>query len=235
MNVLGLITARGGSKGIPGKNIRPCGGRPLLAWTCSASRGAQSISRTVLSTDDPAIAECGRAEGVEVPFFRPAELATDTAKSIDVALHTLDWLEREDRWGADVVVLLQPTSPMRTARHLDEGFALLGSQTDSVVSVVEVPHRFKPWSQLQLVDGRLQDFQQGELPFDRFRRQGQPTLYARNGPAVLITRASTLRAGSFFGERSVPYVMSTFDSIDIDDVEDLEVADWLLRRREESR
>lgn len=229
MNVLALITARGGSKGIPGKNIAPCGGRPLLAWTCDAAR-ASCVSRAIISTDDSAIADVARAEGIEVPFMRPAPLASDSARSIDVAQHAIGALA-DAGWQTDVLVLLQPTSPLRTAAHVDAAFALLRPELEAVVSVVEVPHRFAPWSQLVLDGGTVRDYETRELPFDRFRRQGQPTLYARNGPAVVVTRAATIAGGSFYGTTYAPYVMDSHDSIDIDDRFDLELADWLLRRR----
>lgn len=231
MNVLGLIPARGGSKGIPRKNIAPCGGKPLIAWTCQAASEASCLTRTIVSTDDREIANVAAAYGVPAPFLRPSELASDTARSIDVALHALDWLERQDGWRADVVVLLQPTTPLRTERHIDEAFALLTADLDSVCSVIEVPGRFKPWKQLQRDDGLLVDYLPGELPFDRDRRQGQPALYTRSGPAVLVSHARTIRAGSFYGRRMAPYVMTAEDSTDIDEPFELELADWLLRRR----
>jgi CMP-N,N'-diacetyllegionaminic acid synthase len=232
VNVLGLITARGGSKGIPGKNLATCGGRPLLAWTCDAARAA-CITRAVVSTDATDIAALAKQEGVEAPFVRPAELATDTARSIDVAQHAIEWLAENEHWVADVLVLLQPTSPLRTARHVDDAFALMTPDIDAVVSVVEVPHRFKPWSQLVLEGELLQEYDPRPLPFDKFRRQGQPVLYARNGPAVVVTRTKIIRSGSFYGDRCAPFVMSANDSIDIDVHEDLALADWLLRRRME--
>jgi CMP-N,N'-diacetyllegionaminic acid synthase len=231
VNILGLITARGGSKGIPGKNLVACGGRPLLAWTCEAALGAACLSRTLISTDDPAIASAARDMGIEAPFLRPAELASDTAKSIGVAIHAINWLAQAESWTTDVLVLLQPTSPLRTARHIDEAYALLTDDAEAVVSVVEVPHGFKPWSQLALEQGHLVDYIKGDLPFERYLRQGQPTLYARNGPAVIATRARVILSGSYYGERCIPYVMTPHDSVDIDDVNELEYADWLLRRR----
>lgn len=231
MNVLGLITARGGSKGIPGKNLAPCGGKPLLAWTCEAALGSSAITRTVISTDDEGIADAARSMGVEAPFLRPEHLASDTAKSIDVAIHALDWLAIHARWNTDVLVLLQPTSPLRVSRHIDEAYALLAPGADAVVSVVEVPHHFKPWSQLTLENGVLGEYIKGDLPFERYRRQGQPTLYARNGPAVIVTRAPVIRGGSFYGEKCLPYVMTAEDSVDIDEPADLVHADWLLRKR----
>ncbi|HEY0255783.1 MAG TPA: acylneuraminate cytidylyltransferase family protein [Kofleriaceae bacterium] len=229
--MLGLITARGGSKGVPRKNLAPCGGLPLLSWTCRAARSATVLTRTIISTDDPEIAELAAAECIESPFMRPRELASDTAASIEVARHTVEWLAEHEAWQTEILVLLQPTSPMRTAKHIDEAYALLGPEDDSVVSVIDVPHSFKPWSVMQIRDGYATPFVTGELPFDRTRRQGQPTLVARNGPAVIVSRRSTLDAGTFYGGRCVPYAMARFDSIDIDDGEDLELADWLLRRR----
>jgi len=230
-NVLGLIPARGGSKGIPRKNIAPCGGKPLIEWTCIAAREAKCLTRTIVSTDDGEIAEVAQRCGISAPFLRPSELATDTASSLDVAKHALQWLASEQSWCADVLVLLQPTTPLRTARHIDEAFALFGPEIDSVVSVIEVPSRFKPWKLFRREGDRLVDYVDGDLPFDRHRRQGQPALYTRCGPAVLVTAVRTLDAGSLYGSRMVPYVMSAADSTDIDEPHELELADWLLRQR----
>lgn len=232
MNVLGLITARGGSKGIPGKNLAPCGGKPLLQWTCDAALGATRLSRTVISTDARDIADAAMRAGIEAPFLRPAELAADTSKSIDAARHAIEWLAREEGWQTDLLVILQPTSPLRTAGHIDAAIALWTPACDSVVSVVAVPHRFAPWSVMEREGDHVREYMRGELPFDRFRRQGQPTLYARNGPVVLVSTRAAVDAGTFYGERTAPYVMSAIDSIDIDEPDDLVMADFLLRRRE---
>jgi len=233
MNTLGLITARGGSKSIPKKNIAPLAGKPLLAYTCEAALRSGVLSRVVLSTDDAEIADVGRACGVEVPFMRPAAISGDDARSIDVALHAIDWLAENEGWQADVLVLLQPTSPLRTARHIAEALNVLhDTGADTVVSVMEVPHRFSPYSVMRLEDGRLSHFWQGPLPFDRFRRQSVPVLYARNGPAVLITRVSVLQERrSFYGEHVAPYLMNEQDSVDIDTPLDLQIAGSLLARQ----
>jgi CMP-N,N'-diacetyllegionaminic acid synthase len=233
MNVLGLITARGGSKGVPGKNIAPVAGRPLLAYTCDAARGSRRLARAVLSTDDAAIAAVGRECGVEVPFMRPAELARDDTPSLPVAQHAVRWLEEHEGWRADVLVLLQPTSPLRQTRHIDEAVERL-EQTgaDTVVSVVPVPHNFHPYAVMQCQDGWLADFWTPPPGFDRFRRQNLPPLYARNGPAVLVTRVATLMAGnSFYGARVAPYEMDRRSSLDIDDRDDLALAEALLAQR----
>lgn len=232
MNVLGLITARGGSKGIPRKNLTPCGGHPLLHWTCRAGLESKVLSRLVISSDNEELLEYARNSGVEAPFVRPDEFATDTATSVSVAWHAVSWLKEHEGWSTDVLVLLQPTSPLRTARHIDEAFALLGPSVDSVVSVIKVPHRFSPWAVLVPEEGRVRDYWQGELPFDKHRRQAQPTLYARNGPAVIVTRTPVLETmSSFYGAHNVPYVMAPNESVDIDDLDDLAWADWLLRRK----
>lgn len=230
MNVLGLITARGQSKSIPRKNIAPLAGRPLLAYTCEAAKTSASLSRVVLSTDDEEIARVGRDYGAETPFLRPLELAGDATPSIDVALHALQWLADREGWKADALVLLQPTSPLRTSRHIDEAFQIWRENgADTVVSVMETPHRFSPFSIMKLQDGCLKDFWDQPLPFDRFRRQNHPRLYARNGPAVLISRSSVLfEKKSFYGERVYPYVMDEKSSVDIDTLFDLHMAEWLL-------
>jgi len=232
MNVLGLIPARGGSKGIPGKNIVALAGKPLLAWTCEAARASRSLSRVVLSTDDPKIAEIGRACGVEVPFLRPVELARDDTPSVDVARHALQWLSVHEGWQADVVVLLQPTSPLRRAEHIEAALAeFQRTGADTVVSVVEVPHHFHPWSLMKPNGDWLEDFMQPPPGADRFRRQNLPRLYARNGPAVLVTRAVTVQAErSFYGKRVAGFVMDRWASLDIDEREDLELAEMRLAK-----
>jgi len=224
MRVLGVIPARGGSKGIPRKNLAPLAGRPLLAYTCDAARDSERLDRVIVSTDDEEIAEVARSNGVEAPFVRPAALSADDASMLDVLLHALDAVG-----GADAVVLLQPTSPLRTAAHVDEAvdrFAASGA--DSVVSVVRVPHAFSPGSLLRLDDGRLVPLLDGE---QARRRQDKPVLYARNGPAVLVVGADVLHAGSLYGDDSRPYEMDLRSSVDIDSPFELELAELLLSKR----
>lgn len=232
MTVLGLIPARGGSKGIPRKNIVPLAGKPLLAWTCEAARASASLTRVVLSTDDLEIAEVGRSWGVEVPFLRPPDLARDDTPSVDVALHALNWLNEHDSWQPELLVLLQPTSPLRQARHIDEAVVELQRlDADTVVSVVEVPHCFHPWSVMKQEGAWLEDFLPPLPGTDRFRRQNLPRLYARNGPAVLVTRVARLHERrSFYGERVAGYLMGKWASVDIDDRQDLELAELWLQR-----
>ena len=157
MQALGVIPARGGSKGVPGKNLRLLAGRSLLAYTAAAALGSRRLTRTVLSTDDPAIAAAGRALGLGVPFMRPASLAADDTPMLPVLVHAAEEARR-DGFTADIVVLLQPTSPLRTSAHVDAALELLESSgADSVVSVVEVPHQFSPVSVMTLDGGRVDD------------------------------------------------------------------------------
>jgi CMP-N,N'-diacetyllegionaminic acid synthase len=235
--ILGLIPARGGSKGIPGKNIYPLAGKPLLAYTCEAAHQSKQLQRVILSTDSQEIADVGARYGVDVPFLRPEQYAQDNTPSIDVVLHTLEWLKKNENWMPDIVVLLQPTSPLRGAVHIDQALLMFhDQQAETVVSVVKVPHRFSPYTIQKLHDGLLRDFWEQDVSFDRFRRQDIPELYARNGPAVLITRTDVLQhSKSFYGSRIIPYIMEEKYSIDIDDMSDLHLAEFMLTAGENRR
>jgi len=223
MDLLGLIPARGGSRGIPGKNIVPLAGKPLLQWTIEQAQASERLTRTIVSTDSAAIAAAAQQLGVPV-LDRPAHLAADETPMLDVVRHAID------ATGADAVVLLQPTSPLRGARDIDAAIDLwTASGADSVVSVVRVPHNLTPTSLLRRADdGRLEPYAgEGES-----RRQSKPVLYARNGPAVLVVAAEIVRDGSLYGTESRGYEMSALDSIDIDAPDDLELAELLLGRRD---
>jgi N-acylneuraminate cytidylyltransferase/CMP-N,N'-diacetyllegionaminic acid synthase len=218
MNVLAVIPARGGSKGIPRKNVANVAGRPLLAYTADAARGAKRLTRIIVSTDDNAIADAARRLGLEVPFMRPATLAADDAPMLPVLQHAVTTM-RQCGFRADVVVLLQPTSPLRRAEHIDAAIDLLDrSGADSVVSVVEVPHQFHPISVMRLDGDRLRPFIDGPLVT---RRQDKPRVFARNGPAVVAVRAAVIENGSLYGEDCRALVMGSDESLDIDSPGDL--------------
>jgi len=227
MNVLGVVPARGGSKAIPGKNLASIGGRPLLAFTADAARASRRLTRVIVSTDDAAIADTARALGLEVPFLRPAELAGDDTPMLPVLQHAARELARCG-FAADAVVLLQPTSPLRRAEHIDRAVDLLESTgADSVVSVVEVPHPFTPVSVLRLDGERLHPYLNGETVT---RRQDKPRLFARNGPAVLAVRTRVLEQGSLYGSDSRPLLMDAAESLDIDGPADLQLAELMLTK-----
>ncbi len=153
MKTLGIITARGGSKGIPRKNIKLLGGKPLIAYTIEASKESGIFDRIIVSTDDNEIAEVAKKYGAEVPFMRPAELAQDTTPTLPVLVHALEWLKSNEGYEPDAVAILQPTSPLRSSEHLRNAHVLfVQSGADSVVSVKTVPGHYNPHWQFQ-VDG----------------------------------------------------------------------------------
>ncbi len=218
MRVVGLVPARGGSKGIPRKNLVQLAGKSLLQWTLDAAAESRVLTRTVVSTDDEETGGLAQELGVEV-LGRPAHLARDDTPMLEVVRHALGELG-----PADVLVLLQPTSPLRRGEHVDEAVRLLlETGADVVVSVVEVPHVFAPGSLMELRDGRLV-----RLGWET-RRQDKPTLYARNGPAVIALRPERL-GDDLYGGDCRPYVMSARDSVDVDGPDDLELAELLLSR-----
>lgn len=225
MRALAVIPARGGSKGLAAKALRLLGGRPLLAHTAEAALASRRVAKVILSTDDEAIAEVGVTLGLDVPFMRPHELAADDTPMLPVLQHALGAVRGQ---GFDVVVLLQPTSPLRRADHVDAALALLDrTGADSVVSVVEVPHQYNPLSVLVVDGDRARPYSDGPMPT---RRQDKPRVFARNGPAVLAVKASVVEGGSLYGEDSRALVMSPLESVDIDNQDDLDYAEFLLGR-----
>jgi CMP-N,N'-diacetyllegionaminic acid synthase len=198
--VLGLIPARGGSKGIPRKNLRVLAGRPLLAYTADAALESRFLSRVVLSTDDEEIAEVGRTLGLDVPFMRPDALARDTTPTLPVMLHALDALREDPAY--DAVCLLQPTCPLRTSSLIDTCIETLwGQEADTVVSIKPVPHLHHPhWVYLKAEDGSLRLASGSTEPPPR--RQDLPPAWHRSG-AVYVTRTSVLRCQGIYGPRLV--------------------------------
>lgn len=230
MSIFAVIPARGGSKGIPRKNLVRIAGRPLIAYAIEAAQKSASVERVLVSTDDNEIAEVARELGAEVPFLRPLELADDTAPMLGVLRHALLWLESEGV-AVEALALLQPTSPLRTSRHVEEAIALFRSaRASSVVSVVEVPHHFNPVSVMKLsAQGTLAPFFEDQVITTR--RQDKPKAYARNGPVVLICHPETLRSGELYGASSRPYLMSEDASLDIDTPQDLLLAEQAILNR----
>jgi CMP-N,N'-diacetyllegionaminic acid synthase len=228
MRVLGVIPARGGSKGLPRKNIRVLAGKPLLAYTAEAALAARRLSRVVLTTDDEGIAEVGRQWGIEVPFLRPAELAEDDTPTLPVVQHAVRWLEhRGDSF--DSVCLLQPTNPLRRAEHIDACIELLeASGADAVVTVLPVPAEHNPhWVYFQSSEGLLH-LSTGE-PVPIARRQDLPPAFHREGSVYVTRRRVLIEQNSLYGERLVGYPMDPAESVNIDSPADLDRAERLLR------
>lgn len=228
MNVVALVPARGGSKGFPRKNLALLEGRSLVEIAVAAALEANTITRVAVSTDDAEIAAVARAAGATV-VVRPSELGGDDVGALAVLQHGLDVLEGDG--AIDAIAYLQPTSPLRTAAHVDGAVAMLTSQVDAVVTVVEVPHRYTPDSLLDIdADGFVIPASH-ELPL---RRQDKAHLVARNGPAVLAIRASAIRAGELYPRQTVAMRMSILDSVDVDSPQDLLLARAILLMRRQS-
>ncbi len=233
--VLGLIPARGGSKGIPGKNLRPVGGKALIVHTIEAARAARTLDRIIVSTDDKEIAEVARGAGAEVPFVRPPQYATDAAPSIGVAHHALEWLRAESGgYQPDAVALLAPTSPLRTGAQIDDVVRLLSSAgVDSACTILRSPaHPYYIYS--RGADGRLCFLLEGIEPRP-LRRQDLPPFYAMT-QAVLVSRRHYLEtcggAAPFLNFHSLAgHEIDPASAHDIDTPLDLEIAEHLYRAR----
>lgn len=227
--VLGLVPARSGSKGVPGKNTRLLAGRPLIEYAARAGRDSGVIDRLVLSTDSPEIAEIGRRVGLEVPFLRPVELAGDETPMLPVVRHALDALDRQG-WRADILVLLQPTSPLRRPEHVRAAVERLRETgADSVVSVVEIPRHLSPDYVMRIDNGLLKPF----LPDGASiaRRQDARLAYARDGTVYACWRATVERFGSLYGDSCLPLILDPRESLSIDSPDDWAAAERILAGR----
>lgn len=232
MKVLGIITARGGSKGVPGKNLKLLAGKPLLAYTIDAASHCAALDRVILSTEDEAIAAAGRAMGCEVPFTRPAELSRDDTPHLPVVQHAAAWMRDQVRYEFDAVMILQPTSPLRTSTDIAAAVALLESTgADSVLSVSEVPAHSHPSRTLRLNESdEAALFVTGEPVRKRInRRQDMPDAWVMNG-AIYACRTEVLFAPepSLYGDRVVAYRMPHERAVSIDDMDDWAAAERAL-------
>jgi len=224
--VIATICARGGSKALPGKNLRPLAGKPLIVHTIEHALACRGIDGVFVSTDDEHIAEVAQRAGAQVPYLRPAELATDEAPKLPAIGHLVAHLERSGM-SVDTVVDLQPTSPLRRPEDIEAALALL-DDADLVVSVTEPSHN--PYYTLAEADaeGRLQL----SKPAGFARRQDAPAVWGLNGSIYVWRRAALTKAiaEGFWSVRAKPYAMPRRRSVDIDDLEDFELAQWLLQR-----
>ena len=233
LSVLGLITARGGSKSIPRKNVADLGGKPLIAWTIEAALASRGLSRVIVSTDDEEIAEVSRRWGAQVPFMRPPELARDDSSHMSVADHALRWLESREGIRSDYLMLLQPTSPLRTVEDIQGAIQLACDKDgDGVVSVSEAhPH---PFLMKRIADdSTLADFMEGvpQPGSTSIRRQALPHAYGVNGAIYLTKRDVLLSERTFLPTCTYPYIMPKERSLEIDEPWDLDLVRLILERK----
>jgi CMP-N-acetylneuraminic acid synthetase len=229
VRVVAVIPARGGSKRLPRKNLAMVAGRSLLEWAIRAAQSSQLIGHIIVSTDDAEIADAARACGVEVPWLRPDDLARDDTPSISVLQHAARWAIENVEPGPEVIVLLEPTAPLRTREHIDGAIKLLAvSGADSVVSVSELPHTLNPEELLTLEDGELRPYVDDATLDTRRLRGKQLPVYVQNG-LVYATRIDTLLDGSLYGKRCLPFVTDWNTFVDIDTQDDLALAEVRMR------
>lgn len=223
--ILGVIPARGGSKGLPGKNVRKLHGKPLLAWSIEAGLQTGVFDTLLVTTDDKEICSIALEYGAEVPFIRPEELATDTATTMDVLFHALLFYRNKQEFF-DLLVLLQPTSPLRTAEDILGGLKLFfQKKAGSVVSVCETEHH-PGWVNELPENGCMKDFLKKE--YVNVPRQRLPKQYCLNGAIYIAGTSFLLEQKSFFGENTFAYVMEREHSIDIDHRIDFQMAECLM-------
>lgn len=227
MTVLAIVPARAGSKGIPGKNIRPLAGRPLLAYAADAIRESGVVDRAVLSSDSEEILAAGRELGLETPFLRPAELARDDTPMEPVVEHAVAVLEAEG-WSPEIVLVVQPTAPLRRGEHLRRAVELIRETgADSVVSVTPIPPHFSPDYAMRLDGGRLSPF----LPHgaEITRRQDAAPAYSRDGTVYAVRRDVLVEQHDLYGSDSRALLLPPEESLNLDTPADWDEAERRLR------
>ncbi len=230
MRILGLIPARGGSKGVPHKNIRVLCGKPLLQYTADAALASRRLARVVLSTEDEEIADVGRYCGIEVPFMRPAELAEDETPMLPVVQHALTWFEkRGERF--DALCLLQPTNPLRTTATIDGCIELFEKhEPDALITILPVPAEYNPhWVYYKSQDGGLRLSTGEAMPISR--RQDLPEAFHREGSIYITRRDVVMEEQSLYGKRVLGYPLHAEQSVNIDHMRDWQRAEQLLMAR----
>lgn len=231
---LAIVPARGGSRRLPGKNIRPLAGKPLLAWTLEAAQNSCYVDDIVVSTDSPEIAEVARRHGVEVPFLRPAELATDVASTESALQHALAQWEKYRGRRYDYVIVLQPTSPLRTAVHIDEAVEkAVERSAEAIISVCPAEHP-PQWTNVLPEDDSMAGFLDPSVVGRR--SQDLPTFFRLNG-AVSVVTTDAVRVGQSVWSLSKIYAyrMAAEDSVDIDTRVDFLLAEALMIQRQQHK
>lgn len=232
--ILAVVPARGGSKGIKRKNLYPVNGKPLIQYTIEAGLNSDMISRLIVNSEDKEIIEFAKKQGIEV-FVRPEKFAQDTTPMKDVLMHQLAFLREKEGYQPDYLVLLQPTSPLRTSEHIDEALkVMIDSGCDALVSVEETPHLHSPYSVMKLnEEGNLEFFISEGQKYTC--RQDKPKFFSRNGAAIYAVKTDTyLETESLYGTKCAPYVMASEDSIDIDSLKDVYLVEAMMRYKKDN-
>lgn len=227
-SVLAVILARGGSKRLPNKNILALGGKPLIAWSIEAARKSKYIDRVIVSTDSAEIAKISKKYGADVPFLRPKNLADDTASSNDAIFHALNWLKSKEKKIYDLFVLLQPTSPLRTEKHIDQALDkfIKKKEAYSLVSVSEVDKN-PYWTQIADEQGYIRPL--FSRPGIHWTEQVKQKLYIPNGAIYIVWTNKFLQSKQIYSSKTGYYEMDKNVSIDIDYEDDLRLAEFFYK------
>lgn len=234
--VLAIIPARGGSKGLPGKNLRHLDGRPLVAWPVSTALGATSVDRVIISTDDIAIAEAARTAGADVPFMRPANLANDTASTMEVILHALDTLASQGH-QYEYIVLLEPTSPLTESSDVEDALSRLrtaGNVADAIVGICRVEATHPEYDVRCGPNGIISPYLAPDFKSLR-RRQDVEALYFLEGSLYISRVEAFYRYKTFYHDRTLGYEMPRWKSMEVDDIFDFIMVQAVVRQLAEIR
>ena len=228
-SVLAIIPARGGSKGLPRKNIKELCGKPLIAWSIKEAKCCNNIDRIIVSTDDENIADVAKKYGAEVPFIRPAELANDAALIIDVIFHVINWLKEHEDYRPEYILLLQPTSPLRSSEDIDGAIRMLKDKNArAIVSVCKTDHH-PLWSNTLPENGNMKNFIRPDIL--NKRRQDLPVFCRLNGAIYLADKDYLHECNGFLGPNTFAYNMPKECSVDIDSDLDFKLSALLLEEK----
>jgi CMP-N,N'-diacetyllegionaminic acid synthase len=219
MKILAIIPARGGSKGIPHKNMRKICGKPLIEYTINTAKSSKLINKIILTTDSKKIAEFSKSKGIEVPFLRPKKISTSNSSTIDVINHTVDFLKKHENYLPDIITILQPTSPLRTVEILDKSIKSLknSSTSSSILGVSEVKNH--PFLCFQLKNSFLKPVKSNFKTYSQ--RQKFPIFYYPTGSIYTFWHKTLQNTGNIYGSKIKPLIINVEDSIDIDTPYDL--------------
>ncbi len=227
-SILCVIPARGGSKGLPGKNIKEISGKPLIAYSIEQAKRSKYIDRVIVSTENRKIADISRQYGAEVPFMRPRELATDDCSIIDVLLHTMEWMEKREGFKFNILVLLHATAPLRTSEDIDNSIKLLVDKKAANVFSVAEAHRNPYFNMVEIrKDGTAGLVKKGSF----VTRQSAPRVFDMNASIYVWWKDVLKKGKSVFLKKSRVYVMPGERSVDIDDYLDFRIAEMLMKEK----
>lgn len=227
--MIAIVPARGGSKGLPGKNIKELDGIPLIGYTIKAALKAKCVDKVVVTTDDEEIASVAKKYGADVPFIRPEELATDTSLAVDVYLHAIDFLKEKQQFAIEKFMVLLPTVPFRTERHIDDAYQLFrkkGCKTLVSVTEAETP---PSWYMYQSEEGKLQNCNYGREEAYVRNRQMDEGYVIPNGAIYILDYQLLKDKRTYYCEDTIGYLMDRRDSVDIDTLDDFLYAEFLMK------